>query len=297
MGWSSSAGWNNDGWSAVAASTFDAATTAWVSAVNAAAGSSVVGGTNKGIVDTLIKALKTAPNGNLFTLIDRLWIYGLANESTFEGLCSIVTGNQFCTTQANGGAFTLDANGFTGDGASYIDTGFNPTTATTPNFVTNSGLLGVYIGTTARAAFDKVAIGSTTTHNPANQVFPFAASGNAVGEICTNANVGADFAAVLTAAGFTAASRTGFSGATSALYRNTSTAIASAGCTNAVAPANANFYVAAVNDTNLGSPGPFQQSLDPHLVAVISGGMTAAQFGDLSAAVNAAMGLLGKSVY
>lgn len=60
-------------------------------------------------------------------------LINLANPGTFNG-----------TT--NGTVSFAAYQGFTGDGSTfYIDSGFNPTTATSPNYVQNSATLGAYI--------------------------------------------------------------------------------------------------------------------------------------------------------
>lgn len=65
-------------------------------------------------------------------------LINLANPGTFNGTLNGTTAGLFTAYQ-----------GFTGNGAGaadfYIDSGFNPSTATTPNFVQNSANFGVYV--------------------------------------------------------------------------------------------------------------------------------------------------------
>src|SRR6266566_8370586 len=109
--------------SAGGGSAFDPATTAWVNAVVAAGGT--VSGTQKGFVDTLILCEKTAANGNLFALLDRLWIHASENvtQATVDTIADASLTN-------HGLSFTV-SQGFTGDGATtYADSGYS----SGPNF-------------------------------------------------------------------------------------------------------------------------------------------------------------------
>jgi hypothetical protein len=80
--------------------------------------------------------------------LDRLWLF--ANENSISSLTDI----RGCTlaTTSSGPAFATDR-GFTGDGiASYIDTGFNPATASNPAFSANLGSLLLWSNTAASNA-------------------------------------------------------------------------------------------------------------------------------------------------
>lgn len=67
-------------------------------------------------------------------------LINLANPGTFNGTTGVVVGS--CGSPP---CFTA-YQGFTGDASTfYIDSGFNPTTATSPNFVQNSANVGAYI--------------------------------------------------------------------------------------------------------------------------------------------------------
>jgi hypothetical protein len=102
---------------------YDPATTAWVNAVVAAGGSVSAG--RQAIVNALIVGLKA---DGLWTKFDRLWV--LAAENTFSALIDLV--GLVTASPVSSPTFTTDR-GYTGDGStSYIDTGFNPLSATSP---------------------------------------------------------------------------------------------------------------------------------------------------------------------
>ena len=115
-------------------SSYDAATTAWVSAVTTAGGT--VSATQEGRVNNLITGLKT---DGIWSSLDRLWLY--AGESSAQQAAIDI---RSLATSTVHGTLTLSAGGYTGDGTSgYIDTGFNPTTAG-GNFSASAGSIGVY---------------------------------------------------------------------------------------------------------------------------------------------------------
>lgn len=91
--------------------------------------------------DTLICGLNT--DGNL-TGLDVLYIWA-APSATNAALINLANPGTFNGTVH--ATLTFSAyNGYTGDhNTGYIDTGFNPTTATSPNYVQNSATFGVYV--------------------------------------------------------------------------------------------------------------------------------------------------------
>lgn len=111
--------------------------------------------------DTLICGLQT--DGNLAGL-DVLYIWAapsavnaalvnLANPGTFNG-----------TVHAT---LTFSAyHGYTGDSnTGYMDTGFNPTTATSPNYVQNSATFGAYVLSSRTTNQNWWAVGNTAASN------------------------------------------------------------------------------------------------------------------------------------
>lgn len=107
----------------------DAATTAWVNKVNTLAGSSVVSNARKILVDALIVGLKTdGVFGGAGLGMDGIFVHAFADESQYEGRVSLINPTTVVAVpQANGGTFTLDANGWTGDGTkSFLDSSLVP---------------------------------------------------------------------------------------------------------------------------------------------------------------------------
>lgn len=93
-------------------------------------------------------------------------LINLANPGTFNGT---TTGSvSFAAYQ-----------GFTGDGSTfYLDSGFNPTTATTPNYVQNSATVGVYILTNRSSGVNVWNIGCSVGACTGGPLFFAYAGGN-----------------------------------------------------------------------------------------------------------------------
>jgi hypothetical protein len=95
----------------------------------------------KTTIDTLIVALKAA---GVWTKMDGL-IVSAAADSQAARLNWVQ--NLYNDTAINSPTFTADR-GYTGDGAtSYLDSGFDPTTAPSPKLTQNSAHIGVWCGT------------------------------------------------------------------------------------------------------------------------------------------------------
>lgn len=140
-----------DGKKFTAGATLDASTLAWVAAVNAAAGGSVVGATRKTLVNNLILGLKA---DSLFSVIDGLWVHCFADENSNEALIDIV--NLSVATQNGSG--TLTANGWTGDASTgYLQTTIAPGGG---NLTTGLGSLASYVLNARSASAGKVSIGA-----------------------------------------------------------------------------------------------------------------------------------------
>jgi hypothetical protein len=107
-------------------SPLDASTIAWIAAVVANGGS--VSGSRESLVDALIVGLKA---DGIFAKLDRLWLFAGENEPS--ALTDIIA--DALATNVNSTTFTTDR-GYTGNGSSmYIDSNFNPTTATSPHYI------------------------------------------------------------------------------------------------------------------------------------------------------------------
>jgi hypothetical protein len=117
----------------------DPATTLWVNQVSTNGGT--VSGGRKTIVDTFIKCLKTAANGNLFAILDRYYL--LAGEDTPSSSTDMI--HPATSAFVNHGMTFLANNYISGNGSSqYLDTGYNPNTAG-GNYVQNSASMLMHI--------------------------------------------------------------------------------------------------------------------------------------------------------
>lgn len=259
----------------------DPATTAWVNAVNTLAGSSVVGNTNKGIVDTLIKALKADPSGNLFTSNDRLWLLALAGESTFEAQVDILN----LVSWTSHGGFTLDSNGFAGNGSTgYLDTGFIPSTAG-GNFTNTSASLSI-------AVFNPRTTTANVVHMGTNDagLHPTTAALNSFSNqiIIGIGGPQASFVGTATSKGFGLGSA--IPSTVDAYINGTQVNV-----TSQVPAALSRDAIFISADNNSGSP--ILLSTDQIVAAHIGGGMTATQALNFTTTVNNALASLGKNVF
>ena len=98
--------------------------------------------TRKGHLNTLIASLKSA---GVWSKLDVLMI--IAAHDAQAARINAKTPS-LVATAVNSPTFTTDR-GYVGDGAtSYLNTQFNPTTATTPQYALNSAHMGIWCGTT-----------------------------------------------------------------------------------------------------------------------------------------------------
>jgi hypothetical protein len=103
----------------------------------------------KRAIDTLIGALKTA---GVWTKLDTFYVLA-AHDAASARLNWVST--SFNLTAVNSPTFVANQ-GYTGDGAtSYLDTGFNPSTAG-GHYAQNDSHMGVYVGTNISAATGSV---------------------------------------------------------------------------------------------------------------------------------------------
>ncbi|HEY1605067.1 MAG TPA: hypothetical protein VGF77_05670 [Allosphingosinicella sp.] len=105
----------------------------------------------KQLIDDLVGALKNgATSGSdIWAKLDLLYILAAADR---QAALLNWKGGGFDGTIAGTGTFTSDR-GWQGDGSTgYIDTGFDPTMATAPNYALNSGHLGFWSRTPDAAA-------------------------------------------------------------------------------------------------------------------------------------------------
>lgn len=100
------------------------------------------GATRKGQYATMIDALVSA---GVWAKLDAFYVFAAADSTT--ALVNLKA-SSFGATLVNAPAFQADR-GFTGANTKYIETGFNPTTASSPKFVLNSASVFAWSRTTA----------------------------------------------------------------------------------------------------------------------------------------------------
>lgn len=129
----------------------DTDATAWKSAVVTAGGT--VSDTRLGLVSDLIGSLKTA---GVWAKLDRLWLFAAENTQS----ATIDLAARISATPTGSPTFTADR-GYTGSTSAYLDTGFNPSTATTPHYALDSAHISFWLRTSI-ADGTAVQMGSST---------------------------------------------------------------------------------------------------------------------------------------
>ena len=200
--------------------------------------------TRKGLLDALIVGLKS---DGVWAKLD--WLSITAAHDAQAGRVNAVTPAQVATA-VNSPTFTTDR-GYTGDGTtSYLNSGWNPTTATTPKMVQNSASMGVWLGTDSSSnTQDDI---GTTARASIDGRRSAAATFGANLQSATN-----DISGTMSPAssvGFSSWSRYG--AASAELFKNGVSLGTKASTTNA--PANGNFFLLAANNVAaLGTPTRF----------------------------------------
>src|SRR5574342_691619 len=118
----------------------------------------------KTLYATMIDALVA---GGIWSKVDVLKVYAAADSPT--ALVNLKSAS-FTGTLINAPTFTVDR-GYAGNGStSYVDTNFNPTTATTPNFTQDSAHMGAWV-LTNRAGASAAVIGNASADTGCN-IYP-----------------------------------------------------------------------------------------------------------------------------
>lgn len=155
----------------------------------------------KTAIDTAVKALVS---GDVWDNFDVLHVYAAADSQA--AAINWKNPGTFTASPIALTTFTADR-GFTGNGTTtYVDTTFNPTTASSPKFVQNSAHMGVWV-LTARAGADMADIGMTTVAG--TNLYPRFTDNNAY--LRLNDSVETGGFAVTTSNGFYLANRSGAS--------------------------------------------------------------------------------------
>jgi hypothetical protein len=162
----------------------------------------------KNLIDACVVSLKSA---GVWTKLDALYAFAAADSQAAK--INWKAPGTFNCTEVNAPAFTADV-GFTGNGStSYLDSGFNPSTAPTPNFTLNSASIFGWSNTAATSTGAMVGVTSGSNH----ALYSRYTDNNAYSHISTSVG-NASVAAVGTGVGFLSASRTGASATT--IYKN-----------------------------------------------------------------------------
>ena len=186
---------------------------------------------------------------NIATLIDGLvsdgvWakldcLYVLAQQNQTDALLNLI-GTNYTATMISTPSFT-SYRGFTGSGG-VIDTGFNPATATSPNFVRNNASMSAWVVNSRTSGVADYEIGNNSGVAGAG-ISPFYNAGGA--QLPFNDLTYPAYAGVTDAQGFWSLDRT--IGASSAYYKNgVSVATLTAASTGV---ASANIWILCLNNS------------------------------------------------
>jgi len=207
-------------------------------------------------------------------------LYLLAANDSASALINWKSPGTFNASEVSSPTFTADR-GFTGNGtSSYLDTNFKPSTATSPQFVQNSGHFGVWPRTNQQE--NSADIGCNDPGSADGGIFPRSTSdvffygvNDGFGDSVSNAN----------SSGFFVASRTGASSL--AAYRNGASLATSATSSTGVGAAN---VIVCARDG-----GGFQASTRQEAAASIGSGLTSAEVSAFYVALLAYMQAVGRS--
>jgi hypothetical protein len=279
-----------------AASTTDAATTAWKNAVVTAGGT--VSPTLEGVINTMITTLKGGTN--VWTRLDRLWFWA-ADEP--KGSALDVVALQTATFPDAAG--TPIYNHTPGEGiaclglantASFINTHYVPSVDGV-NATTNSAMYLLYIRTSSTVAADEGdgCFDSATTRSwffgpKVTYSTPSAGMGSAAIGVADTA-----YFANANHQGCYVISRTG--AAASAIYKNGNSTPIHTTTIPTVGLPTVPFYVGTGHNTIGGDASNFGYHTKQESVLAIGAGLNAADAVTIMNAVNAAMTTLGKNIY
>jgi hypothetical protein len=233
------------------------------------------GATRKGLYNDLIVGLKA---DSLWTKIDALYIFAAHEWQT--ALLNCKAPGTYNASEVNTPTFTQDL-GYKATGTAYIDTNFNPFSASSPNHVQNSGTLYGYINqVTSDAGSTVPLIGNSNGSGTLLFIRPRNAS-DYIDTRLHSVQV-SSFFSVTTRLGGTAASRT--ASTTSQGYRN-GTAVGSTSSAVSSAPTNHTITVlrySAIYNTN-----------DRVAAMVIAGGMDATEHSNLHSRISTFLTAIG----
>jgi len=185
--------------------------------------------TRKGVINTLVKALK---DFGIWAKLDALYLMAAADSQAAR---QNWIADQYNLTAVSGPTFAADR-GYTGDAAAaYLDTGFNPATATSPKYLLNSASLAFWCRTNTIITGYEVGNASTT------QLSARSASANTVRGRLSDASL-SNWGTVADALGLTAINRSASNARQ--VYRGGSSIGTDTGASTAVTSANLVFLSA-----------------------------------------------------
>lgn len=235
----------------------------WRSTVRVAGAS--VSDTQAKRVSQLVKALKTS---GVWSALDRLWLF--AAENPTQALLDVKA--RATATAVNSPAFT-GGRGYKGSHLSaYINSNFNPTTASGPNYTRNSCCYGCWVETPESAP----SVGYRIMGNDETNYGEFAV-GASTYSITIQSPAGFGTTIPSTSIGSITATRPGannFRAFLNGIFDS------NANAASTVVP-NSNFYILAANNNGT----PYQQSDTRLAAAWIGGGLTDSQVAALHAAL------------
>jgi len=230
----------------------------------------------KGLINALIKTLKTA---GIWSKLDALYLTAAADSQAARRNW---LADQYNLTAVSSPSFVADR-GYAGDGsASYLSTGFTPSTATSPKFSQNSATLGVWSRTDVAA--DVCDIGARVSISQDSTAF-IRNAGNQFLARLNAASVGGLGPVNLISSGMFAAIRP--DAANLIAYVNGSSI--GAGAVASVAASSLPLFLAARNEG--GTPNSF--SSRQYAAAFIGSGLSGPEIANLYSALNTYMAAIG----
>jgi len=256
----------------------DAATTAWVNAVVGDGGT--VSANQRTRINNLIVALK---GHGLWTKLDRISTAGSGDGSLEQLRRCLKSTSLFTSVSGNG---SVAVGGYTGDGSSYIATGFIPSSAG-GSYAQNSASYGVY-NRTNRAGDGSSPIGAYDGANVA-YMRPKESSSDKFECYLNDAGVGFSFTTTTDSRGLFVVSRTSSAEKVSYVNGGGSPNIITASSSGNI---SVEFYFSGLNFNG----GPLSRTTDQQAFWFIGGGLDATDVSNLYTDVQAYMTAWGINV-
>lgn len=191
----------------------------------------------------------------IWSKLDALYIYATQDQTT--ALLNLVS-SSYNAAKHGTPTFTADR-GFTGTDSSstiYLDSGFNPSTATSPKYTQNSGHMSAWNVNNAWAAYG--AIGVIDFGSGHNSIVVPQDSGSGYGRLSINSAGVADNITISNASGHFIANRSGSNARQG--YRNGSSSYT--GSDGSIAPMNFNIFMLGYNSNGTPAGSGYQQAMN-----------------------------------